>query len=126
MLTDLCERTCDAGRVLRGGGGSWTTGEVDERIRFALVAGGGEDDDVQSDLASVLCGAIFVDLERAAPGSALNFLDLAVFQNEPLGTVLTNRARGVESQHQYERNEKQCFDHICVEIENRIFRSGTE
>ena len=113
MLADVCEFRCDPRRVFRGGGGSWTTGEVDERVGFAFVAGCGEDEDVQTDLPAFLCGAVFVDLERATLCGACNVRDLAVFQDNLLGAVLTNRACGLERRNYCQAHEKKFSDHLC-------------
>src|SRR5262245_26819668 len=98
MLADLREDLRDAGRVFSSGR-AWTTREVEEWIRFALCARGGQDDDFQVDLAAFSRGAVFVDFERAALCFALNALDVAVFQDERLRAVLPDGAGAVESKH---------------------------
>src|ERR1044072_2762661 len=110
MLADVCKILCDTRRVFRGSGGSWTAGEVDEGVGLALVTGCGQDEDIQTDLAP-FGGAVFVDLESATLGGAFYVLNLAVFQNDWLSAVLTNRARGLERQHQYHCYEEKCLSH---------------
>jgi hypothetical protein len=98
MLTDLCEFRREADGIF-GRGGAWSTREVDHRVGLASVSGCREEKYVQTDLPAFLCGAVFVDLESAALRWAWNTPGLAVVQDKPLRTVLTNRARRLESKH---------------------------
>src|SRR6185369_8356387 len=91
VLADLRKRLRDAGGVFSGGG-TWATGEVEERIRFALCARGGQDDDLEIDLATFARGAIFVNFERAASRLALHALKLAVFQDARAWSMLSQIA----------------------------------
>src|SRR5688572_21742692 len=65
MLAYLRECLRDAGCIFRRAG-TWSTSEVEERIRFAFVAGCGQNDDVDADLSSFASGTVFKHFERAA------------------------------------------------------------
>ena len=115
MLANVCEGVRDATRVL-GGGRTWTTGEVDEWIGFTFIARGRENEDVETDLAAFLRGAVFVNFESAALRGSGNVWRLAIFKHEWIAGSLFDSTRGMESQNQRQGDEEKCFDHQSADL----------